>query len=83
MQNVKYFVNSQDLASNFTTKELLRRCFTKAKVTRYTIFFESAEQLLFRTIPYPTFLRKRKTAAQELIACSRSTIQKLYKLRIA
>ena len=28
---------------SFTTKELLRRCFAKTKVIRYTAFFESAE----------------------------------------
>ena len=39
----------QDLASAFTTKELLCRCFAKRKVISYTAFFESAEQLLFGT----------------------------------
>ena len=40
MQNVLYFVNLQDLGSSFTTEELLRSCFTKTKVIRYTTFFE-------------------------------------------
>ena len=42
--------------------------------------FEFAEQLLFGTISYLTYLHKRKTAAQQTITCSRSTIQKLDKL---
>ena len=80
MQNVQYFVNLQGLASSFTTKELLRRCFTKKKIIRYINFFESAEQLLFGTVLYLTYLNKRKRAAQQPVACSRSTIQKLEKL---
>ena len=46
MENVEYFVNLQDFASSFTTKELLRRCFAKTKVIRSTAFFEYAKQLL-------------------------------------
>ena len=48
MYKVQYFVNLQDLASSFTTKELIRRCFAKTKVISYTTFSEIAEQLLFR-----------------------------------
>ena len=81
MQNDQYFVNLQDLISSFTTKEVLCRCFTEAKVISYTTFFESTEQLLFGTTSYLTYLHIRKTAAQQPIACSRSAIQKLDKLR--
>ena len=54
-KKVQCFANFQDLTLSFTTKELLRRCFEKAKVIRYTAFFESAEQLLFGTISHGCF----------------------------
>ena len=49
----------------------------------FKTFFESAEQLPFGTTHdyffyvSITYLHKRKTASQQTIACSRSTIQKL------
>ena len=49
------FCKFAGLASSFTTKELLRRSFAKAKVLRYTDFFESAEQLLFGKISHGCF----------------------------
>ena len=67
------------------TKELLYMCFTKTKVICYTTFFKSSEKLLFRTASLLlylslTYLQKRKASAQQTTACSRSTIQKQYKL---
>ena len=80
MYNAQYFVNLQDLAYSFTTKEFLHRCFAKTKVISYTAFFESAEQLLFGRISHGclslSLLAKRKQLPKT-IDCSRSTIQKL------
>ena len=49
-KTLQYLVNLPELASSFTTKELLRRNFAKSKVKGYTPFFDSTEQLFFRTI---------------------------------
>ena len=58
--NVQYLENLQDFASSFSTNELLRRCFAKTKVIRYTDFFEYVEQLLFGTISYISFISSQK-----------------------
>ena len=77
------------MVSSFTIKELLSRCFAKAKVTRYTAQLSSnlqsnyfSEQFHMAASLYIslTHHQKRKTAAQQTIVCSRSTIQKLDKL---
>ena len=85
-EEVQYFVNLLDLTSTFTTKELPRRCFAKAKVMRNTVssnlhssYLSEQSRWLLLCVSL-TYLHKKKTAAQQTIACSRSTVQELDKL---
>ena len=64
MQNVQYFSKFAGFGLQLYYQRAPSQLFAKKKVS-VTTFFESAEQLLFRTISYLTYLHERKTAAQQ------------------
>ena len=70
-KTLQYLVNLPELASSFTTKELLRRNFAKSKVKGEHI--SSALQSSYFSEQFD----ERKAAAQKAVACFRSAIQKL------